>query len=137
MRKCICGKAIARRKQRGGREREYCCDAHRQQAYRERHKGQLSLRRALHESHIRMIDSLDQDYHRETWQDELRDKDHKIDQLTWQLEPLERDLNICHLDIELLRKDKDLLQRLLEHAEVEIIRLNTLLDSQSKKHPPR
>lgn len=128
MRECICGKAIVRRKERGGREREYCCDKCRQQAYRERHKRKLSMRRAIHESSIRMIDKIDQEIRRESWQDDLERKDQIIQGL---LKDLDYNNDLYKLQESII----DGLEHRLANAEAEIVRLNTLLDSQSKRHP--
>jgi len=86
------------------------------------------MRRALHEHSIRTIDKWDQEIHHESWQDELESRQRTI-------EILLDDLSFHDKTIDDLRFHVGVLESHLADAKAEIVRLNALLDSQSKKHP--
>src|ERR1700692_1432281 len=66
-----CGKLLPPRKERGHREREYCNDLCRQRASRARNKGKHDLKRLQREAEERRWNAIEQDIHREDWQDRL------------------------------------------------------------------
>jgi hypothetical protein len=126
MRYCICGKAIPRRKQKGGREKEYCCDNCRQRACRERNKDKHDLERIEREAQERFWTKIDQDIHRETWQDELKKQEEYINSC-------HRYELFLHEQNNILREYIKVLEEQLADKEAEIARLNILLESSTKR----
>lgn len=82
MRSCICGKALPRRAKTGGREREWCSDVWRQRACWARNKEKRALQHTLEEIVHKELEQrwnqIEQEYHRETWQDDLKRRDEEI-----------------------------------------------------------
>jgi hypothetical protein len=130
MRECLgCGKPLPRRKERGHREREYCSDLCRQQAWRARNKDKHNLDRMMRESQERFWTKVHQEIHRETWQDELEHDDKLIKGLLEDLQFLEAQNKLQQLVIESLENK-------ITENEAEIVYLKTLLEGQSKQRRP-
>jgi chromosome segregation ATPase len=131
MRECkYCGKPIVRRKQKGGREREYCNDVCRQMAYRARHPEMRYVIRAMRRFRT---EQWKKDPHLLPWQEELEAAKKQIKQLKNDVTYLESANSLLSSD--LFRRDEELryLRWQLGEAQVEITRLNVLLDGQSKR----
>jgi chromosome segregation ATPase len=131
MRECkYCGKMIARRKQKGGREREYCNDVCRQMAYRARHPEKRYIVHAMRR--IRR-DQWKKDPHLMPWQEELAAANERIKHLKSDNFFLE--MQYDSLSRDLFNRDKEIahLRWQLGNAQAEIVRLNVLLDGQSKR----
>lgn len=127
MRECLeCGKGIPFRKERGHREREYCSDKCRQRACRARKKPRRSLDQIIAEAHARMWDKVEQDFRRETWQDDLKAAQEREEMIYrwWKEESDENDR---------LQARIELLEYLLAEKDAEITRLNYLLESQARR----
>jgi hypothetical protein len=126
MRYCICGKAIQRRKEKGHREREYCSDACRQRANRERNKHKRTAEQSMEEAMIRIYDASYQEIHHETWQDDVERQERLIHGLL--------DENIfLHEVRDTLLGIIDRQEATLAEKDAEIVRLTFLLDAQSQK----
>jgi hypothetical protein len=128
MRYCFCGKPIPRRKKKGGREKEYCCDAHRQQACRARNKDKHDLDRIRREADERFWNKIYQDVHRENWQDRLEEQDKYISQSHKYEIFLQEQNNVLREYIKTLEKQ-------LADKEAEIVRLTVLLEGPKRKRP--
>ena len=134
MRECLqCGKPLPRTKEKGHREREYCSDVCRQRAWRQRNKWKHDLGRIIQASNERMWNAIDQHVHREHWQDELEQQekllelqDKRFIQIHKLLEESEEENRILQAEIQWL-KDQ------LAEKEAEIVRVATLLESQSNR----
>jgi hypothetical protein len=131
MRECgYCGKSITRRKEKGGREREYCNDTCRQLAYRARHPEKRYVDRLMRGMRR---ERWKEDPHLMPWQEELKAREKCIERLKGEALLLEMQNNTLSWD---LRNRDDEVRHLrwkLAEAEAEIVRLNVLLDSQSKR----
>ena len=135
MRYCFCGKPIPRRQKRGGREKEYCCDAHQQQACRARNKGEHDLERIKKEADERLWNKAYQDVHRETWQNELEEKESYIGLLTTYQKLLQVRNEELQIQNNMLREYVDILEGKLADRKAEIVRLNVLLEGPKKRRP--
>lgn len=125
-----CAKPIARRKQKGGREREYCNDVCRQMAYRARHPEMRYIIRAMHR--IRK-ERWENDPHLFPWQEEIKAANRQIERLKSENFSLEMQNNSLNRD--LYNRDDEIsrLRWKLAEAETELVRLNVLLDSYGKR----
>jgi hypothetical protein len=140
MRYCICGKPIVYRsrqeKERGHREREYCSDRCRQRACRERNKGKHDLDRIRREAQERWWLSIEQSVRPDMRQIELDLKNKMLEMQNMFLNSA--DTRIEH--IELLNRIQQMeiadLKDQLAEKEAEIVRLNILLEAQTKKKRP-
>jgi hypothetical protein len=127
---------MPRRKRKGGQERQYCSGKCRQKAYRERNQDRFWIEKLIRESHRYPIGGVELALQMEVnrlreengqlrfelmmlSEHELPAKQHEIDSLEGRLR-----YSILHADR---------LQDLIAERDAEIIRLNILLDSQSKK----
>jgi hypothetical protein len=126
MRYCICGESIPRRKEQGHREREYCSDRCRKRAWRARNKEKHNLERITREWKERFYNAVDQEIHRETWQDELEKQESLIHSLLLETKYLREMNNVQELVMQGLKEE-------LAEKEAEIARLNTLLEYQAKR----
>jgi hypothetical protein len=127
MLECLfCGKPLPRTREKGHREREYCSDLCRQRAWRAMNKNKHNLDRIMKTASERRWNAIDQEIHRETWQDEL-ETTNKL--LKFMLE----DLKLKEERIEILEKAIAFLEDRLTSKEAEIVRLNVLLESQAKR----
>lgn len=86
MKQCICGRAIVRRTRKGGREREYCCDACRQRACRQRNARKREYDRLKREEDERVYEELKEElscirYPPRAWLVDLWQKDRQIEHL--------------------------------------------------------
>jgi hypothetical protein len=111
----------------------YFSDACRQRACRTRNKGQHDLARIIREAHERFYLKLDQDVHRETWQDDLEEAHKRL--TAYEKDHAHRDdllLGVLE-DQRHLREYIASLEEQLAEKEAEIIRLTMLLEGPSKK----
>jgi len=136
-RKCACGCGRTIPYQKRPREKLYYSPACRQRACRTRNKDKHNIERIVRESTERFYLKVHQDFHRETWQDELEEAQKRIAayQKDWLDRGAERDeftLGIL-ADLSDLRKYVHVLEDQLADKEAEIVRLNTLLEDQAKK----
>src|SRR5690242_219702 len=102
MRYCICGATIPRRQKKGGREKEYCSDKCRQRACRQRNKVKHNLDRARREAEERMWSRIEQNVHRETWQDDLEKQGRLIKSLLQDLEYTNQENDALRVDLDFL-----------------------------------
>lgn len=133
MRYCVCGQAIPRRSERGHREREYCSDRCRQRAWRARHKDRHKRERIIQAAFERGWNAIEQDVHREGWQDERQTLRAEIKRLE-----IHRDINefgddLLKFKADLCQAENAVLKSQLADKEAEIVRLTTLLEAQSKR----
>jgi septal ring factor EnvC (AmiA/AmiB activator) len=111
----------------------YFSDACRQRASRARNKRRHDLARIMREADERFYLKLYQDFHKETWVDELKKAQARIAE--YEKRQRRRDdllLGILE-DQKHLRDYIDALEKQLAEKEAEIIRLNMLLEGPSKK----
>lgn len=135
MRECICGKVILRRKEKGHREREYCSDACRQRACRERNRSKRTIEQIKKRSEELWLEKIEQEFHREIWQDELQLNEQYIKKLEADNQALEVELAFHREVTECERVQNRRLQDLLAEKEAEIARLTFLLEHPSKRKP--
>jgi chromosome segregation ATPase len=131
VRECkYCGKPIARRKQKGGREREYCNDSCRQLAYQARHPEKRYVTRIMKRI---QRDRWKEDPRLMPWQEELEAAHRQIQQLKSDRLHLEQENSLLSWDLHERDREIHHLSFKLAEAEGEIARLKVLLDSQSKR----
>lgn len=136
MRACLqCGKVLPRHQEKGHREREYCSAVCRQRAWRARNQDKHNFDRIMQQAQERFVNAAYQEAHSETWQHELKLNEMIIGALHMQIELqegrislLEGDLESAELDKRLLSLEVERLKDQLAEAEVEIARLNALLN---------
>ncbi len=134
MRACShCGKALVRRQERGHREREYCSDKCRQAAWRAKHKDWHKLKRILDASFERQCNAIEQNVHRESWQDDLELRDKLIEWKEKEIEGIKWELDAAILHKTLLQEEVKILKDQLADKETEIVRLQTLLNGQANR----
>lgn len=129
----VCGKVLPRKEEKGHREREYCSSACRRRAYRKRNRWRYNLTRARQEARVRMINSIDQDIHRETWQDELERANKRLEQQEEEIAYLQNENDYLQLQLQMRDDWIDALTNQIAEKEAEIVRLIMLLDQQSKR----
>jgi chromosome segregation ATPase len=131
VRECkYCGKPIARRKQKGGREREYCNESCRQLAYQARHPEKRYVTRIM--NRIRR-DQWKEDPRLMPWQEELEAAYRQIQQLKSDRLGLEGTNSLLSWDLHERDREIQHLRWRLAEAEAEIARLKVLLDSYGKR----
>lgn len=121
-----CGKVIPHRREKGHREREYCSDLCRKRAWRTRNKSKHRIDRIVQDAQERMWNKIDQDIHRETWQDD-------IEKLEKERGVMRQENNYLWRCKEQLEQQLQFTQDLLADKEAEIVRLTVLLEGQAKR----
>ena len=111
MRTCAyCARPLARRKERGHREREYCSDTCRQRASRQRNKDKHDLARIWQQAEERMANSIAQDIQREGWQDERHLLQTALDLANHQQALLECENAMLRTQLDFLEQDYEMVQ---------------------------
>ncbi len=128
---CGCGRIIQYHKT--PRERRYYSDACRQRASRARNEGKHDRECIMQAAFEREWNAIEQNVHREYWQDELKWKGQVIDRREKEIAHLEWKIEATEVQRTIYEEEVKLLKFQLAEREAEIVRLTILLDATSKR----